>query len=97
ERADRVEFKYRLQNGVEIRKVIVLDPDRHTLQMTLMFDNKNPVPEGKSEPADVEMRREIVAFNGMDPDSLYRYESYLMGVCRYDRGPKLVALPQVDK
>ena len=97
ERADRVEFKYRLQNGVEIRKVIVLDPDRHTLQMTLMFDNKNPVPEGKSEPADVEMRLEIVAFNGMDPDSLYRYESYLMGVCRYDRGPKLVALPQVDK
>jgi YidC/Oxa1 family membrane protein insertase len=95
--SERVEFRFRLQNGVEIRKILVLDQDHHTLQMTLMLDNKNPAPSGKSEPPDVDMKLEVVAFNGMNPDSLYRYENYLMGVSRYDHAPRFFPLAQIEK
>ena len=42
QKADRVEFRYRLRNGVEISKVLVLSPDRNTIEMTLLLSNKNP-------------------------------------------------------
>jgi YidC/Oxa1 family membrane protein insertase len=80
QKPDRAEFKYRLRNGVEITKVLVVSPDRHTIDMTLMLSNKNPAPAGKTEPDDVEMQIDLVAVNGLDPDNPYRYEQYLMGV-----------------
>lgn len=95
--SDRVEFRYRLRSGVEISKILALDADRHTIQMTLLIDNKNKPAEGKSEPAEVPLKLEVVAFNGLDPDSLYRYENYLTGVSRYDRALKMYPLPQIEK
>ncbi len=94
---DRVTFRYRLRNGVEITKTFVLDPKTYTVQLTLMLDNKNPVPEGKDGPADQDMKLDLLAFNGIDPDSLYRYEQYLMGVDRYDKGLRMKALPEIHK
>jgi YidC/Oxa1 family membrane protein insertase len=81
---NRAEFKYLLRNGVEITKIFTIDPNSHQLQLEVRLENHNKKPEGKSEPVDVPMQLELVAVNGLDPDSLYRYENYLMGVYRYD-------------
>jgi YidC/Oxa1 family membrane protein insertase len=92
---DRAEFRYRLRNGIEITKIFSIDSDRNTLLMTLMLDNKNAPPEGKSDPADVPLTLDLVAFNGMDPDSLYRFENYLMGVASFDKSLKQLPLGQI--
>ena len=97
QKPDRVEFRYRLRNGVEITKVIALEQERHTLQMTLMLDNKNPKAAGKDEPAQESVKLEILAVNGLDPDSIYRYEQYLMGVWRHDKQLHMKSLPEVEK
>lgn len=94
---EKVEFRYRLRNGVEITKVISLDANRHTLQMTLRLDNKNPKAEGKDEPPPQNVKLEILAFNGLDLDSPYRYDQYLMGTWRYDKNLHLKALSEVEK
>jgi YidC/Oxa1 family membrane protein insertase len=94
---DRVSFRYRLRNGVEITKNFVLDATTHTLQLTLMLDNKNPVPEGKDAAPEQEMKLDLLAFNGIDPDSLYRYEQYLMAVDRYDKALRMKSLPEIQK
>jgi len=95
QKTDRVEFRYRLRNGVEITKIIFLDPDRHTLQMTLMLDNKNPKVEGKGVP-EQKMKLEILGFSGIDLDSTYRYEQYLMGVYHYDHQLKMKSLSELE-
>src|SRR5207237_442195 len=64
--ADKVEFRYRLRNGIQITKIIILDASRHTLQMTLMLDNKNPKQEGKDEPPAQNIKLEILGINGLD-------------------------------
>jgi YidC/Oxa1 family membrane protein insertase len=97
QKPDRVEFRYRLRNGVEITKVIALETDRHTVQMTLRLDNKNAPEKDKTEPADVPMQLEVVAVNGLDPDSLYRYEQYLMGVWRYNKDLVMKPLAEIEK
>jgi YidC/Oxa1 family membrane protein insertase len=91
QKPDRAEFRFRLRNGIEITKVFVLEPERHTLQMTVMLDNKNPAKEGE-KPAEKDVKLELLAFNGMDPDSIYRYEQYLTGVYRYDKNLKMKSL-----
>jgi YidC/Oxa1 family membrane protein insertase len=96
QKPDRVEFRYRLRNGVEITKVFTMDPQRHQLQLEVRLDNRNKPPEGKNEPADVPMQLELVAVNGLDPDSLYRYENYLMGVYRYDRALLMKSLHDIQ-
>jgi len=65
--------------------------------MTLMLDNKNPAPEGKTEPADVLMKLEVLAFNGLDPDNAYRYDQYLTGVYRYDHALQMKPLLEIQK
>jgi YidC/Oxa1 family membrane protein insertase len=97
QKPDHVEFRYRLRNGVEITKLLVLNPDRHSIQMTLLLANKNPAPAGKTEPEDVELQLELVAVNGLDPDSLYRYEQYLMGVASVDQKLQLKSLSELQK
>ncbi len=92
---DRAEFRYQLRNGVEISKVFTLDPDRNTVVMTLMLVNKNVPPEGKTEPPYVPVRLDLIAINGLHPDSFYRYEAYLMGVSFYDHSLRQLPLPQV--
>jgi len=94
---DRVAFRYRLRDGVEITKTFVLDPTSHTLQLTLMLDNKNPVPAGKDVPPEQELALELLAVNGVDPDSLYRYEQYLMAVDRYDKTLRMKSLAEIHK
>jgi len=97
QKPDRAEFKYRLRNGVEITKVLVLSPDRHTIEMTLMLSNKNPAPAGKTEPDDVEMQLDLVAVNGLDPDNPYRYEQYLMGVASVSGDLIMKSLGELEK
>ena len=97
QKPDRAEFKYRLRNGVEITKVLVLSPDRHTIDMTLMLSNKNPAAAGKTEPDDVEVQLDLIAVNGLDPDNLYRYEQYLMGVASVDRNLLMKPLGEIEK
>jgi len=92
---DRAEFRYRLRNGVQITKVLSLDPERNTLVMTLMLDNQNAPPEGKTEPAYVPVFLDVIAFNALHPDSFYRYENYLMGVAFYDHALKQMPLPSI--
>ena len=95
QKPDRVEFRYRLRSGIEITKILSLDEGRHTLQMSLWLENKNPKPEGKNAPAPVDVKLEILAFNGIDLDSLYRYEQYLMGVWHYDHQLKLKSISEL--
>lgn len=97
QKPDRVEFRYRLRNGVEISKLLVLSPDRHTIDMTLLLSNKNPAPAGKTEPDDVELQLDLIAVNGLDPDSLYRYEQYLMGVASVEGNLILKSLAEIQK
>jgi YidC/Oxa1 family membrane protein insertase len=94
QKPDRVEFRYRLQNGIEITKLFTIDPVRHLIQLTVRMDNRNKPPEGKTEPVDVPMVLELIAVDGLDPDSYYRYEQYLMGVYRYDK--KLMMKPLAE-
>jgi YidC/Oxa1 family membrane protein insertase len=97
QKSNSVEFRYLLRNGVEITKLIELDDKRHTLQMTLRLDNKNGPAKDKAEPADVAMQLEVVAVNGLDPDSVYRYEQYLMGVWSYNKELQMKALAEIEK
>ncbi|MBI3856157.1 MAG: membrane protein insertase YidC [Planctomycetes bacterium] len=97
QKPDRVEFRYRLRNGVEITKVLALDVSGHKILMTLMLDNKNPVPAGAAEPPGVNVQLEVVAVNGLDPDSLYRYEQYLIGAWSYDKDLHMKPLAEVEK
>jgi YidC/Oxa1 family membrane protein insertase len=94
---DRVGFRYRLRDGVEVTKTFVLDPTAHTLQLTVMLDNKNPVPPGKDAPPEQELALEFLAVNGIDPDSLYRFEQYLMGVDRYDKTLRMKSFAEIQK
>jgi YidC/Oxa1 family membrane protein insertase len=92
---DRAEFRYQMRNGVQITKVFTLDTERNTIVMTLMLDNKNTSPEGKSDPADVLLKLDLIGINGLHPDSFYRYENYLMGVAYFDKALKQLPLPQI--
>src|SRR5436190_899166 len=92
---DRAEFRFRLRNGIEITKIFSLDTERNNVILTVMLDNKNAPPEGKSDPADVGLKLDLVAFNGLHPDSFYRYENYLMGVSSYDHALRQIPLPGV--
>jgi YidC/Oxa1 family membrane protein insertase len=93
----KVEFRYRLRNGIQITKIIAIEEGRHTLQMTLWLDNKGPKQEGKDEPATQNVQLELLAFNGLDLDSTYRYEQYLMGVWRYDHQLRLKGVSEIEK
>ncbi|HLY09830.1 MAG TPA: membrane protein insertase YidC [Planctomycetota bacterium] len=93
--SDKVEFRYLLRNGIQITKILALDPTQHTLQMELMLDNKNPKPEGKDQPPPQKITLEILALNGMDLDSPYRYDQYLAGVWRYDKQARLKAASEL--
>jgi len=95
--ADKVVFRFRLRNNVEITKTIAIDAGRHTLQMTLWLENKGPKLEGKDAPAPQNVKLEVLAFNGIDLDSPYRHEQYLMGVWRYDGKLHLKSLSEVEK
>jgi YidC/Oxa1 family membrane protein insertase len=97
QKSDSVEFRFRLRNGIEITKVFTVDKDRHTVVMDLRLDNKNAVPEGKTEPPDQAMQLEVLAFNGLDPDNAYRYEQYLTAVYRYDGQLKMKPLAEIQK
>jgi YidC/Oxa1 family membrane protein insertase len=92
---DRAEFRYRLRNGVQISKVFTIDSERNTLVMTLMLDNQNAPPAGKTEPDYVPVKLDLISINGLHPDSFYRYEAYLMGVSFYDHALRQLPLPKV--
>ncbi len=93
----KAEFRLLLQDGLQVTKIFELDPLRHTLRLTLMLDNKNPPAPGKTEPADVPVRLELLAFNGMDPDSGYRFDQYLSGAWNYDKSVNFKPLAEVEK
>jgi len=95
--SEKVEFRFRLRNGLQITKIFTLEPNRHTVQMTVLLDNKNPKAEGKDEPAPLKVQLDLLAFNGINLDSPYRYEQYLMGVWRYDKELKLKGASEVEK
>ena len=96
QKPDKVEFRYRLRNGVEITKIIGLDEGRHTLSMTLFLDNRNPKAPGKDEPAPEDIQLEILAINGIHPDSYYRYEQYMTAVYRYDKNLQMRGLASIE-
>jgi YidC/Oxa1 family membrane protein insertase len=95
---DKIEFRYRLRNGLQITKIFTLDrehPGVNTLQMTVLVDNKNPKAEGKDVPAAQKIKLQLLALNGIDVDSPYRYDQYLTGVWRYDKAVHLKAMSEV--
>lgn len=92
----KAEFRLLLQDGLEITKTFELDPQRHTLSLNLMIDNKNLPVEGKPAPADVPIRLELLAFNGLDPDSGYRFDQYLSGAWSYENAVVFKPLAEVE-
>jgi YidC/Oxa1 family membrane protein insertase len=80
-----VQFSTVLRNGVKVTKKFTLDPERY--QVGLRIDLDPPAAsEKKEETAELKVQLELLAFNGLEHDSPYRYDYYLKGVTLVDRG-----------
>ncbi len=96
EQTDRsVEYSFPLRNGVEISKKFTIDPEKHLLELLVHLQNKS-APDAQ-EPPDRALQLEILAFNGLEHDNVYRLEQYLTGFGFVGRGVDLRQLPAVEK
>jgi YidC/Oxa1 family membrane protein insertase len=95
--AGSVVFRYRLQNGVEISKTLRLVPDTYGIEMLVYLKNTLPVPEGQKAPPERSVRLELLAFDGLEHDSSYRFDQYFAGVTLSENRDRLWLLPEVEK
>jgi YidC/Oxa1 family membrane protein insertase len=70
-------FLYRLRSGVEIEKKFTISPDKRPIGLEITLNNRNPAAPGTGEPPAQELTLELLAFNGFEHDSPYRYDWYL--------------------
>jgi len=91
-----VQFSTTLRNGVKATKKFTLDPERYQLGLVLDLDQPRD-PEKKEEPAEQKVQLELLAFNGLEHDSSYRYDYYLKGVALVDRAYEWKDLAGVAK
>ncbi len=94
---DSIEFRLLLREGVEISKKFVLDPEKHLVRMVVFLENKNPAPPDGKEPPEKTLQFEVLAFNGLEIDSPYRYEQYLRGLAFTGKGIQTRDLAGVEK
>lgn len=78
----RAVFRYRLASGIEIRKTFELPADGSLPTLSLGLSNATP-----STPTTVKL--ELLAINGMEHDSEYRYEQYAAGFVQTENGVEL--------
>ncbi|HEX7896326.1 MAG TPA: membrane protein insertase YidC [Planctomycetota bacterium] len=81
-----VTFRVKLSSGIEIRKTFELPADGSRPLMKVKLSNVNAPPEGKKDPAPATAAIEILAINGMEQDSEYRYEQYAAGFAHTELG-----------
>ena len=75
---DAVEFSFPLRSGVLITKTFRVDPATYTLKLSV--DLRPPKAEEGKPPVEHEVQLELLAFNGLEHESPYRYEQYFKGV-----------------
>ena len=96
EKSDRaVAFRTRLSTGVEILKTFEMPADGSRPLLKVALKNLNAPPEGKKDPAPVTVALQLLAINGMDHDSEYRYEQYAAGFAHTEKGVEHFLLPNV--
>ena len=81
-------FRYRLSSGIEIRKTFELPADGSRPTLSMGLSNTNP-----STPTSVKL--ELLAINGLEHDSEYRYEQYAAGFVQTENGVELHPLAGV--
>jgi YidC/Oxa1 family membrane protein insertase len=87
EKADSVTFGYLLANGVRVTKTFTLDKDKPRLDMSLLLELPRGNPQDPA-PAEQTVQFEVLALNGLEHDSRYRYDYYFRGVALVDQGVK---------
>lgn len=89
---EAVVYRYRLRSGVTITKTFRMMPDLHKVAMTLRLENASG-----AEPAPVQL--ELLAFNGLEHDSAYRYEQYFAAAVfqQGDKEPLIRPFPEIEK
>jgi YidC/Oxa1 family membrane protein insertase len=75
---ESIKFSYPLRNGVTITKEIRIDPATYTFKVILGL--VPPKPEVGKPPLEQWIQLELLAFNGLEHESKYRYEQYFKGV-----------------
>ena len=73
-----VRYSIVLRSGVRLAKKFTLDPETYRLGFVLDVEGPADVPE------DRKVQLEILALQGIQPDSPYRYDYYLHGVVAMD-------------
>ncbi len=75
---ESIKFSYPLRNGVTITKTFKIDPSTYTFKVMLSLDP--PKAEEGKPPVEQWVQLELLAFNGLEHESKYRYEQYFKGV-----------------
>jgi YidC/Oxa1 family membrane protein insertase len=90
EKTDRsATFLYRLSTGIEIRKIFELAPDAPGPSLKIVMKNTGTGP--------ARVALELLALNGMEHDSDYRYEQYASGAVYVEKGVKPWPLAAIEK
>ncbi len=85
QKSDSISFGYLLANGVRVTKIFTIDPDRPRVDLSLLLEIP-PAPAGQPAPAEQTVELELLALNGLEHDSRYRYDYYFQGVAWVDHG-----------
>lgn len=73
-----IRFTYPLRSGLTIAKEFRVDPSTYTLKLTVSL-NPPRSEDGKPRPEET-IQLELLAYNGLEHESPYRYEQYFRGV-----------------
>jgi len=92
-----VEFHYLLRSGVRIEKTFTLHPDLHLIELAVYLRNLAPPPEEGKPPPARSVKLELLAFDGLEHDSPYRYEQYFTGVSLYENREAFWPLAQLEE
>ena len=96
--AGSVVYRYRLRTGLVITKTFQMLPTLNKITTTLRIENAHKAAEGKG-PEPVPIQLDLLAFNGLEHDSGYRYEQYFAGVVYQtgDKEPALRMFAEIEK
>ncbi|HXX94342.1 MAG TPA: membrane protein insertase YidC [Planctomycetota bacterium] len=75
---ESIKFSFPLRNGLTLTKEFRIDPSTYTFKVTLGLEPPR-AEEGKA-PQERWVQLELLAFNGLEHESKYRYEQYFKGV-----------------
>jgi YidC/Oxa1 family membrane protein insertase len=75
---ESIKFSYPLRNGITIGKEFRFDPTTYTFTLFITLDP--PKGEDGKPPAERTVQLDLLAFNGLEHETPYRYEQYFRGI-----------------